>query len=71
MPRITINIDPNLCKGCKLCIANCHRDVFEMSTERGKLGYLMPMALHLENCTACLLCELTCPDMAIEVLSQS
>lgn len=68
---VTINIYSDLCKGCRLCIASCGFDVFEMSQERGKQGYLLPRVAHVENCKKCLLCELSCPDMAIEVLGES
>ena len=27
----------------------------------------MPVAAHPDDCTACLLCEMICPDMAIHV----
>lgn len=65
-----INVYSNLCKGCQLCMASCKFDVFEMSQERGKLGYLMPKAARLENCRKCMLCELSCPDMAIEIVER-
>ena len=65
---VTISIYSDLCKGCQLCLASCAFDVFEMSSERGKQGYLLPRVARLENCKKCMLCELSCPDMAIEVL---
>ncbi len=63
-----INIYSDLCKGCEICVDTCKFGVFEMTTNRGKQGYLLPRVAHLEKCTLCMLCELSCPDMAIEVL---
>ncbi len=70
MPKqgsVTISIYRDLCKGCRLCIASCGFDVLEMSQERGKQGYPLPTVARPKNCRNCLLCELSCPDMAIEV----
>lgn len=67
---VAINVYPDLCKGCRLCVAACGFGVFEMSQERGKQGYLLPRVAHLESCRGCLLCELSCPDMAIELLGE-
>ena len=57
--KIAINRD--LCKGCGICVAFCHRKVLELD-EQEKVSALRP-----EACNACALCELRCPDMAIEV----
>lgn len=67
---VTTEIYPELCKGCQLCIESCKFDVLEMSAERGRQGYLMPKVARLENCRKCMLCEMTCPDMAIELVEQ-
>jgi 2-oxoglutarate ferredoxin oxidoreductase subunit delta len=69
LATVTIEIDPKLCKGCQLCIYNCNHGVLEMSQERGKLGYLLPKGVYPEKCKKCNLCELACPDLAIEVIS--
>ena len=62
-----IIIDETWCKGCKLCIAQCPKKVFELSSKRNRKGYLIPEASQAENCVGCLLCEMTCPDMVITV----
>jgi 2-oxoglutarate ferredoxin oxidoreductase subunit delta len=62
-----IIIDETYCKGCKLCIDQCPKEVFENSSKRNPKGYLIPNVAHAENCVACLLCEMICPDMAITV----
>jgi 2-oxoglutarate ferredoxin oxidoreductase subunit delta len=64
-----IEIDNNYCKGCKLCIAVCPQDVLELSQLRNSKGYLLPSAARGEDCTGCLQCEMTCPDLAITVIT--
>ena len=62
-----IIIDCNVCKGCHLCIDQCPCHVLEVSTNRSVKGYLMPMAARTDDCIACMLCEMICPDLAITV----
>ncbi len=61
--RLVINRD--WCKGCDICVAFCPEKVLELD-EEGKVT--APM---LERCTYCMLCELRCPDFAIEVRVES
>jgi len=56
-----IEIDRDLCKGCGICVAFCQKKVLELD-EHDKAVALRP-----EDCNACTLCELRCPDMAIEI----
>lgn len=58
-----IKINKNWCKKCGICIAFCPKGVFE-----GQPGQL-PKVAKPEECTGCKLCELRCPDFAIEVRS--
>ena len=63
-----IEIDNNYCKGCHLCIAVCQQEVLELSTVRNSKGFLMPRAARGDDCTGCLQCEMTCPDLCITVI---
>jgi 2-oxoglutarate ferredoxin oxidoreductase subunit delta len=56
-----VALDLELCKVCGICIDLCPEGVFD----RDKLGY--PVVARSEDCTSCLLCEIHCPDFAIEV----
>lgn len=63
---IQIRVGPLLlnwqaCKRCGVCVELCPRQVFATSNE----GY--PDPSNIERCTRCKLCELWCPDYAIEV----
>ena len=60
-PAPQIALDLELCKVCGICIELCPEDVYD----RDKLGY--PVVARADDCTSCLLCELHCPDFAIEV----
>lgn len=55
-------IDKEWCKGCGICIHFCPKKVLEFDTA-GKAEAVRP-----EDCIACMLCELRCPDLAIQIL---
>src|SRR3972149_8446813 len=52
---------PQYCKGCGRCIEACARRCIEMGTEINPQTGLVPVVLHLENCSACGLCFSACP----------
>ena len=56
-----VQIDLALCKACGICIELCPDKVFD----RDKLA--QPVIARPEDCSQCLICELHCPDFAIEV----
>jgi 2-oxoglutarate ferredoxin oxidoreductase subunit delta len=56
-----VQLDLELCKACGICIEVCPEKVFD----RDKLGY--PVLARPDDCSQCLICELHCPDFAIEV----
>ena len=58
-PLIDIRLD--WCKGCGICIGICPRNVFTATSDR------CPEIVDGARCTRCLLCELICPDFAIQV----
>lgn len=57
---IQIDIYEKWCKGCTICVEFCPQDVLAMN------GPLVEV-VNLEACTACMLCEIRCPDFAITV----
>ncbi|NLP18338.1 MAG: ferredoxin family protein [Firmicutes bacterium] len=57
--RIDINLD--WCKGCGICIAFCPTKVFDVSADN------KPLVARPEDCIQCMLCEIRCPDLAINV----
>lgn len=58
-PRIEINRE--WCKGCGICVAFCPHEVLGLD-EEDKAVVCRP-----ENCNLCRMCELRCPDLAIEI----
>jgi NAD-dependent dihydropyrimidine dehydrogenase PreA subunit len=61
MKRNFVSIEPDLCKGCRLCIDTCPRDCLEMGSEINKLGYQYAR-FATYNCTACGQCFYSCPE---------
>jgi len=57
-----INMD--WCKGCGICVEFCPKNVLELNASE-KVIPARP-----EDCIACKLCELRCPDFAIEVATE-
>jgi len=49
------------CKGCDICVHFCPKKVLEMGKD-GKAS-----VVRLQDCIGCRLCELRCPDFAIQV----
>ena len=60
-------VDPDLCKGCDICIESCPRRVYAKSEEINKKGVYLPYLENGDKCKKCSLCELLCPDQAITV----
>ncbi len=59
--EISITIDNKLCKQCAICSALCPKQVFDQ-----KYGNY-PVVARLDDCIGCRLCEMRCPDFAIDV----
>lgn len=52
------------CKGCGICVAFCPKAVLELDSSD------KAVAERPEECICCKLCELRCPDLAIEVVTE-
>jgi len=64
-PKGWFNISPDLCKGCGLCKEKCPTNVLDWSKELGVYGIPIMGPANLEQCIACGICEIVCPDAAI------
>jgi len=54
-------INREWCKGCGICVSFCPKNVLELSPEDKAI------AARAEDCICCKLCEIRCPDLAIEL----
>ena len=59
LKQVHLNLD--WCKGCGICAAFCPTNVLEID-DKDKVK-----AARAEDCICCKLCELRCPDLAIDV----
>lgn len=57
-----IKVNRLWCKGCGICAHFCPAKVLDLD-EKDKAG-----AVHPERCICCMMCEMRCPDLAIEVI---
>ena len=62
-----IEIDPELCKGCRICIEFCPKRIISLSDKLNTAGYLPVLLNDSNHCTGCTLCAVVCPEVAIEV----
>ena len=70
IPRGTVYLVEDRCKGCGLCIEFCPKDVLVMSEKFNKKGYHPPELVEeepLKVCINCGFCERICPEFAIFV----
>lgn len=58
-------ISPDLCKGCGLCLERCPHQVIDWSEDLGIYGTPMAFPARMDDCIACGICQLVCPDAAI------
>ncbi|MBT9164168.1 MAG: NAD(P)H-quinone oxidoreductase subunit I, chloroplastic [candidate division WS2 bacterium] len=60
--KINIIINQKWCKKCGICVSFCPTNVLELDA---KIGVIVK---DISACINCKLCELRCPDFAIEVI---
>lgn len=60
----SIEITREWCKGCRICVAFCPRDVLELDSA-GKAVVARP-----DECIWCGDCEVRCPDLAITIAEE-
>jgi len=56
-----MEVDPELCKGCQLCIDVCPKECIEISEKLNSSSY-HPAQYTGEGCTGCGLCFYACPE---------
>lgn len=58
--KTRIIINRKWCKGCEICVEFCPKKTLAMDGDK-------VVVAALDTCSKCLLCEIRCPDFAIEV----
>lgn len=73
LPIGQVYLIPERCKGCRLCIQLCPRQVLQESEETNAKGYHMPeVAPGKEHeCVHCEFCTMVCPEFAIFTLEEA
>ena len=65
LDKPTVTIEPELCKGCGLCLDACPPDVIKFHQKFNTKGYHYAYYIG-EGCTGCGVCKMVCPVEAIE-----
>jgi 2-oxoglutarate ferredoxin oxidoreductase subunit delta len=58
------HINHEWCKGCGICVEFCPKNVLALNDQD------KAVAVRLEDCIACRLCEYRCPDLAISIVCE-
>jgi len=71
LSKYRVKIDHETCKGCRLCVEFCPKEVLAMSADRlnGK-GVPFAECVQPERCIGCQACTTVCPDAAIELFER-
>jgi 2-oxoglutarate ferredoxin oxidoreductase subunit delta len=59
-----VAVHPRRCKGCEICVRLCPKHVLGIRDFKAHVE-------RLADCSECMLCEMRCPDFAIEVTASA
>ncbi|MFV1951148.1 MAG: 4Fe-4S dicluster domain-containing protein [Nitrospinota bacterium] len=65
--KAVIEVSNRLCTGCGICVDVCPAEVLSMVSDNTRVSGLIASIKNLDACTKCMLCEVQCPDFAINV----
>jgi len=57
----SVSIDEAMCKQCGICVEFCPLEVLASKSD-GNVEII-----NLDACTGCMLCEILCPELAINI----
>ena len=70
MPKFSVSINGDTCKGCDLCHAVCPKKIIVKDTHINNKGYSPATIGKMEDCIGCKACALICPDGAIAIYKE-
>jgi len=62
-----IVIDKERCKGCRLCLSVCPKELIKTTSQFNKKGYCVVEIEKTQECLGCQQCAIICPEGAIEI----
>ncbi len=62
-----VSFREELCKGCKLCVQACPKNIISLSENINSMGYRHAMITSQDKCSSCAFCAWVCPDLVITV----
>ena len=62
-----VEVNPELCKGCGICVAFCPQKVLELAQKVNSKGYPVVTPVSPQKCNGCTICAMVCPDVALTV----
>lgn len=65
-----VQLDPERCRGCELCLEICPNELFAPGQEPNAQGYFPVQMNYADYCINCLRCVQICPDLAFDVPKQ-
>lgn len=70
--KYRIEIDCEKCKGCRLCIPECPKNLLKAAEKFNKKGwqYIEYDNRSAEACIGCKKCATVCPDVAIRIVKE-
>ena len=71
LDKPSITIEPELCKGCGLCIWACPKEEIRLSDKDDIRGIKVAFFNDSHECTGCTFCAVVCPEVAIDVYRAS
>ena len=61
----SLEINQEWCKGCNICVAFCPKSVWDLDRKD------KAVPAREKDCICCRICELRCPDLAIQVITSN